>query len=197
MATPLDKYIPNIEDVNPDDLEQGYNPADAEKLAKDENASVLVNLTADEKDKLLKMCKHGEFNQRESAILKVLLGSEWNLNDIGAFLGAASPKTQGKPMSRPAALKELNRIENVVVKRYKQATGKDIDLSAIPKLKRQMKKNVADKKREKWTEERKRKELMREFWKELKEVNRVRRSLGLPPDFSLVPRARHGQSLQS
>lgn len=196
MATPLDKYIPNIEDVNPDDLEQGYNPDDAENVAKDENTSALVNLTSDEKDKLLKMCKHGEFNQRESAILKVLLGSEWNLNDIGAFLGAASPKTQGKPMSRQAALKELNRIESVVAKRFKQFHGKDIDLKKIPELKRQMKQQAADRKRSKQMEERKRKELMREFWKELKEVNRVRRSLDLPPDYSLIPRAYQGQKLQ-
>lgn len=200
MATPIDKYsyrADRPEDVDAEELALGYDPMDAEEYAVeqgiDPNATVLATLTPAEKERLMKMCKHHEFNKREAAVLKMLMGEIWNLDDIGAFLGAASPKTKGKPMSRVAAKKELDRIVNVVGKRAKLQLGREVDLNQIPELKRQMKATATQKKLMKRDEERRRKELMKEFWAELKEVNKVRKGLGLPADYSLVPKAYSGQ----
>lgn len=200
MATPIDKYNYRAdapEDVDMDDLNMGYDPMDAEEYAIqqgiDPESTILATLTPAEKERIAKMCKHHEFNKREAAILKVLMNEIWNLDDIGAFLGAASPKTKGQPMSRVAAKKELDRIVNVVGKRAKLQLGREVDLNQIPELKRQMRATATQKKQMQREQDRRRRELMKEFWNELKEVNRLRKTMGLPPDYSLVPKAYTGQ----
>lgn len=54
------------------------------------------------------------------------------LEDVGAMIGAVSRRTKGKPASKVAALKEVNRILAIIAKRSKAMFGTEVDLTKIP-----------------------------------------------------------------
>lgn len=85
--------------------------------------------TPQEKETLLKQIKHGEYSPLEAAVLRILMGEACTLEELGVMLGATSKKTKGAPMSKVAALKELNRILAIVAKRSKLKLGKAVDLT--------------------------------------------------------------------
>lgn len=175
----------------------GDDPALADEFAKQndigDNETILTLFTPDEKLKLQKMIKHGEFNKTEAAILNALMSEVFNLDQLGVWLGVASPRTKGKPMSRPAVLKELNRILTVVAKRSKSKLGREVDLSQISKVKREIRASNAEKRRQARIKARERKRLEKEFWQAQNELNRVRRDHGLAPMY--YNRAYDGQAL--
>ena len=106
------------------------------------------------------MCKHGEFNPRESAVLKAMMatgdeGEAFNFDELGVYIGAASPRTKGEPTSKVAAYKELNRILEVLAKRA-HFQGKTFNLELFKKFKHD--RNELIKKNKKLAAERKKKE---------------------------------------
>lgn len=135
--------------------------------------TVISMFTPDEKQKLIKMMKAGEFSRQEAAIIRLLMsecakaeeikqmsdmqreaakgqlhiGDPATLDDVGVMIGSASRRSKGKPVSKVAALKEVNRIGAIVAKRSKAKYGKEIDFSNIPKFKREMQKNIEWKKK--------------------------------------------------
>jgi len=151
-----------------------------EKGIKDED-TIISTFTPKEKDDLLKLIKHGEFNAREAAVIKALICEAMSLEELGVYLGVASPKTKGEPMSKVAALKELNRILSVLTKRAYLKTGKKVDLKQIAVMKRKMKEEQAAKNKKAKELAKKRRDLMKEFWKELYALNKVQREHGLKP----------------
>lgn len=144
------------------------------------NDTIVNTFTQDEKKQLLKMIKHGEFSQLEAAVLKALMSEAASLEDIGAMLGSVSRRTKGAPTSKPAALKELNRILAIVAKRSKAKIGREIDLSKIPEYKREMKR-VQEWRKKKAREAKKyAKQQEAEFYKLLKELNQEQAKHNLP-----------------
>lgn len=183
-------------DVDPADVEN--IPSDAEEFALANGLgpddTIMSVFTPQEKERLLKAMKHGEFNPRESAVLKALMsageaeGNAFNLDELGVFIGAASPRTKGQPTSKVAALKELNRILAVLAKRSYIKFGKKIDVDALKnfqKVRNEMlranKAKAAERKRRIRAEQKRRAEAQKEFWKNLSELNRLQRSMGLEP----------------
>lgn len=129
------------------------------------------------------MIKKGEFNDVEGAVLKSLMAEVLTLEQIGVFLGAASPRTKGEPMSKVATLKELNRILKHISGQAKFKFGKSVDLNNITKLRREIKAKNAEKRRQAKELAKERKRLEKEFWKAQDELNKVRRAHGLKPEY--------------
>ena len=164
----------------------------AEKNGLDKNTPIETIFTPQQKNELLKMMKHGEFSPRESAVLKAMMatkeeGEPFNFEELGAFIGAASPRTKGEPTSKVAAYKELNRILNVVAKRA-HFQGKTFNLELFKRFKhdraemiKRNKKLAAEQKKKQREEARKRADAQREFWRELSELNKLQRSMKLEP----------------
>ena len=163
-----------IENVDDTDIDQLDEFAGVRGIGK--NESLLAGLTPEEKDKLLKLCKKKVFNPLETAVIKMLMNTQLSLEDLGVFLGATSKKTGGKPMSKVAAKKELDRIIKVVAKRSQLKFGRAIDLNKIKDLKRIMR----DRQEQIAADKRYYREQMKEFWKNLKELQATQRELGLP-----------------
>ena len=163
----------------------GDDPLLAVKMAEMNNLgpndTIVNTFTPEEKKKLLTMIKKGEFTQLEGAILKMLMSETASLEDIGAMIGATSRRTQGAATSKPAALKELNRILEVVAKRSKAKFGKAADLTKIKTYNDEMKKIAqwrAKKAREAQVYANK---VEREYWKLLAELRRAQKKAGLKP----------------
>ena len=150
-------------------------------LADKENANLGDALDPKSRIELLKMIKHGEFNDQESAILKVLIGEPLNLTELGVWLGVGSKRTGGKPMSKIAARKELMRIQKVVAKRAKIKYGYNIDLSKFDTVKRQIKHDAEEKARAKKRADRelqrKHKSDLADIMQQQKELRKLRKSL--------------------
>lgn len=104
-----------------------------------------------------------------------------NLEDIGAMIGSVSRRTQGAATSKPAALKELNRILATVAKRSKAKFGKEADLSRLKTYGDEMKKIAM------WREKQARKakayanKQEREFYRLLADLRRTQKQYGLKP----------------
>lgn len=131
-----------------------------EKNHLDKDTPIVTLFTPQQKKELLKMFKHGEFNPRESAVLKAMMatgdeGEAFNFEELGVFIGAASPRTKGEPTSKVAAYKELNRILEVLAKRA-HFQGKTFNLELFKKFKHD--RNELIKKNKKLAAERKKKE---------------------------------------
>ena len=144
------------------------------------NDTIINCFTPDEKKQLLKMCKNGEFNQLETAVIHYLMSEVATLEDLGAMIGAVSRRTHGEPTSKVGALKELNRILAVIAKRSKAKFGKEIDLKKAAKYMKEMKKIEAwrkKKERDAWHYANK---VEREFWQNLKELRQEQSKHGLP-----------------
>lgn len=140
-----DSKKPAIQKQGVDTSPEGQkdHPLTAEEFAEqhglDKNTPIETVFTPQQKQQLLKMMKHGEFTPRESAVLKAMMatkeeGEPFNFEELGAFIGAASPRTKGEPTSKVAAYKELNRILNVVAKRAK-FQGKTFNLELFKQFK--------------------------------------------------------------
>lgn len=169
------------QDVDPN----GDDPSTADAAAKeagiDDNGTIVNTFTPQEKETLLKQIKHGEYSPLEAAVLRILMGEACTLDELGVMLGATSKKTKGAPMSKVAALKELNRILAIVAKRSKLKLGKAVDLTQISKVKREIRQQNAEKRRQAKEKEKYRREMQKQFWQELKELNKVQRQHGLKP----------------
>lgn len=163
-----------IEDIDDNDIDALDQFAGVRGIGK--NETLLAGLDPEEKDRIIKMCKRKEFNPLESAMLKILMNTQLGLEDLGVFLGATSQKTGGKPMSKVAAKKELDRIIKVVAKKSKLKYGHAIDLNKIKELKKALRI-----KQEKIAEDKRYyRQQMKEFWKNLKDLQATQRELGLP-----------------
>ena len=127
------------------------HPVEAIKIAEENglgpNDTIVNTFTSAEKQKLLKMIKHGEFNAIEGAVLKALMSEAMTLDELAVMLGARSERTKGQPMSKVAALKELNRILAVVAKRSKAKLGREVDLTKIKAYKAEIRRQEAEKRR--------------------------------------------------
>lgn len=152
----------------------------AEENELGENDTIINTFTPAEKTLLLKMIKDGEFTQLEGAILRMLMSEAGTLEDIGAMIGAVSRRTKGAATSKPAALKEVNRILQVVAKRSKAKFGKEADLSKIRDYKTEMKKIEEFRRKKAKEAEKYAKQQEQEFYKLLKELNQAQAEKGLP-----------------
>lgn len=146
-----------------------------------DDTPITALFTPEEKQRLMKMIKHGEFNVKEAAILKVLMAEAFNFEELGVYLGVCSPKTKGEPMSKIAARKELMRILKVLGKRA------HINADALMNVGKTMSANAAEARAKRADYKRKYKEYQRrkrdaykEFWDNLRELNRAQRKAGLP-----------------
>lgn len=111
-------------DTSEEGLLDDYQAAEefAEEHGLSRDTPILSVFSQKQKADLLRMIKHGEFTPIESAILKAMMATgesgdpteAFNLEELGAFIGAWSPRSKGKPVSKVAAQKELNRILDVV-----------------------------------------------------------------------------------
>ena len=144
------------------------------------NETIIDTFTPEMKVKLSKMIKHGEFTQQEAAVLQYLMGETATLESLAVMLGAKSERTHGQPMSKPAALKELNRILDVVAKRSQAKIGKRIDLSQIAQFKKAQKQQQIERNKEKREERKRAREAYKEFWRLQRELHQVQRAHGLP-----------------
>lgn len=181
-------------DTSPEGMQD--HPLTAEKWAEehgiDKNTPIVTLFTPQQKKELLRMMKHHEFNDRESAVLKAMMstgdeGEAFNFEELGVFIGASSPRTKGEPTSKVAAYKELNRILEVLAKRA-HFQGKTFNLELFKKFKhdrneliKKNKKLAAERKKKEREMARRRAEAQKEFWKELTELNKLQRSKGLEP----------------
>lgn len=102
------------------------------------------------------------------------------LEDVGAMIGSVSRRTGGQPTSKPAALKEVNRILGIVAKRSKAKFGKEVDLTKIPQYKREMKRITEWRKKKARQAEKYAKQQEAEFYKALKELHQEQSKRGLP-----------------
>lgn len=168
-------------DVDPNGDDPNIANAEAQKAGIDDNGTIVNTFTPQEKETLLKQIKHGEYSPLEAAVLRILMGEACTLEELGVMLGATSKKTKGAPMSKVAALKELNRILAIVAKRSKLKLGKAVDLTQISKVKREIRQQNAEKRRQAKEKEKYRREMQKQFWQELKELNKVQRQHGLKP----------------
>ena len=170
-------------DVSPEGLQD--HPIEAITYAEERglgpNQTIISVFTPDMKEKLKKMLKHGEFNKKEAAVLKYLMTEEGNLDDLSVMLGAASKRTNGAPMSKVAALKELNRILEVIAKRSYVKLGKRVDLSKIKEYKIAMRKADAERHKKQKEQKRLAREAYKEFWATLRDLNATQRKHGLKP----------------
>lgn len=170
-------------DVSPEGLQD--RPVEAVAYAEEHNLgpnqTIVSVFTPDMKKKLKKMLRYGEFNKKEAAVLKYLMTEEGNLDDLSVMLGAASKRTNGAPMSKVAALRELNRILEVIAKRSYVKLGRRVDLSKIKEYKIAMRKADAERHREQKEQKRLAREAYKEFWAALKDLNATQRKHGLKP----------------
>lgn len=166
------------------DFENNPHPIVAVAFAEENNLgpneTIVDIFTPDEKLKLSKMIKHGEFNQQESAILQYLMSEAGTLESLAVMLGARSERTKGKPMSKVAALKEINRILNVVAKRSQAKLGKRIDLAKIAEYRKEMKAQEIQRKKEARENKKKARIAYQEFQTALKELWAVQTAHNLP-----------------
>ena len=144
------------------------------------NETIIDTFTPEMKVKLSKMIKHGEFTQQEAAVLQYLMGETATLESLAVMLGAKSERTHGQPMSKPAALKELNRILDVIAKRSQAKIGRRVDLSQIAQFKKQQKQQQIERNKEKREERKRAREAYKEFWRLQRELHQVQRAHGLP-----------------
>lgn len=161
--------------------------------------TVVQMFTPDEKQELLKLIKKGEFSPLEAAVIRMLMseaarieevkqmsdlqkevasksihiGEPATLDDVGIVIGASSRRSGGKPVSKVAALKEVNRIGAIIARRSKAKYGKEIDFKSIPKFKREMEKVAAWRKKKIRDAERYANAQEREFHKLLAELHRT------------------------
>lgn len=177
--------VPN----NPEEMND--DPILAVKFAEEHNLgpnqTIVDIFTPDEKLKLMQMIRKGEFNPIESAVLKYLMSEAGTLEDVGVMIGAQSGRSKGEPVSKPAALKEVNRILKVVAKRSKAAFGREINLNAIPKYKQEQRRiqrervqKAAQMKAEQREQKKRAIEAEREFYKLLRELRKTQAEHGLP-----------------
>ena len=143
------------------------------------DGSIIDLFTPDEKKKLLQMCKNGEFSQFETSVIHYLMSEAGTLEDLGAMMGAVSRRSKGEPMSKPAALKELNRILEIMSKRSKAKFGKAIDLKKIKSYQSEMKKITAARIKKQKEAKHYANKVEREFWQNLKELRQVQSQHGL------------------
>lgn len=144
------------------------------------NETIIDTFTPDMKVKLSKMIKHGEFTKQEGAVLQCLMSEAATLETLAVMLGAKSTRTHGQPMSKPAALKELNRILDVVAKRSQAIIGKRIDLSQIAQFRKEQKRQQIERNKEKREARRREREAYKEFWRLERELHQAQRAHGLP-----------------
>lgn len=144
------------------------------------NDTIINTFTPDEKKQLLKMIKNKEFNQLEAAVLRALMSEAGTLEDVGAMIGSVSRKTKGAPTSKPAALKELNRILEIVAKRSKAKFGKEVDLKKLSNYKSEMKKITEFRRKKAKAAEKYAKEQEKEFYRLLKELHAEEDKHGIP-----------------
>lgn len=144
------------------------------------NETIIDTFTPDMKVKLSKMIKHGEFTQQEGALLQYLMSEAATLESLAAMLGAKSTRTHGQPMSKPAALKELNRVLDVVAKRSQAKIGKRVDLSQIAQFRKEQKRQQIERNKEKREARKREREAYKEFWRLERELHQVQRAHGLP-----------------
>lgn len=163
----------------------GEHPLEAITYAEENNLgpnqTIIGSFTPEAKTKLEKLIKHNEFTPLEAAVLKALMSEEANLQDLGVMLGAKSKKTNGQPMSKVAAFKQLNRIFEIIAKRSAIKLGKKIDLAKLAEYKKAMKQAEIDKKKNAKDAKQKYKEAYKEFWTLLHELNQEQRAHGLKP----------------
>lgn len=109
------------------------------------------------------------------------MSEELTLDELGVMLGAKSEKTKGQPMSKVAALKELNRILAVVAKRSKAKLGRAVDLTKIKAYRAEIKRQDAERRKKAAEAKKKAKAAQKEFWQLLSELNKEQRKHGLKP----------------
>lgn len=169
-----------VRDVDPNE----DHPLEAITYAEEHNLgpnqTIIDTFTPAEKTKLLKMIKNGEFSALEGAVIKAIMSEQLTLEELGAMMGAQSRRTKGAPLSKPGTLKELNRILDIIAKRSKAITGKQVDLKMIPKYKAAMKKNYEFRKKKAKKAQVYANKQEQEFRKLLRELHAEQDKLGLP-----------------
>jgi hypothetical protein len=159
-----------VRGVEPD----GEDPMLAIKYAEEHNLgpdnTIIDTFTIDEKKKLLKMIKNGEFSPLEAGVLRALMSEAATLEEVGAMIGATSRRSKGEPVSKPAAIKELNRILKIVGKRSKAILGKEVDLKQVAEWKREQKRLAAWRLKKAREAKRYAAKVVKEYWEGLKEL---------------------------
>lgn len=161
------------------------HPLEAVKYAEEHNLgpnnTIIDTFTPDEKQKLLKMIKKGEFSPLEAGVIRALMSEAATLEEVGAMIGAASRRSGGEPVSKPAAIKEINRILEIIARRSKAKLGKAVDLSKIAEWKREQKKLAAWRIKKAKEARRYADKVEKEYWQLLKELRATQKAHGLKP----------------
>lgn len=159
------------------------HPLEAIKYAEEHNLgpnnTIIDTFTPAEKQKLLKMMKKGEFSPLEAGVLRALMSEAATLEEVGAMIGAASRRSKGEPISKPGAIKEINRILDIVARRSKAKTGKAVDLSKIPEWRREAKKLAAWRAKKAKEARKYADKVEKEYWQLLKELRATQKAAGL------------------
>jgi PBP1b-binding outer membrane lipoprotein LpoB len=143
------------------------------------NNTIVDLFTPDEKAKLNTMIRKGKFTQLEGAVIHALMSEAATLEDIGAMLGAVSRRTKGKPTSKAGAIKELNRILQIIADESKAKFGRTIDLSKLKKFDVLMKKARLERAKKAREARRRANEAEKEYWRLLKELRATQKAHGL------------------
>lgn len=170
-----------VRDVDPNEEGPLLAVTYAEEHKLGPNDTIINTFTQDEKQQLLKMIKKGEFSQLEAGIIRSLMSEAATLEEVGAMIGAVSRRTGGAPASKPAAIKEINRILKIVAKRSKALIGKEIDLNKISAYRREQKRLAAWRAKKAREAKRYANDVEKEYWKLLKELRATQKAHGLKP----------------
>lgn len=161
------------------------HPLEAVKYAEEHNLgpnnTIIDTFTPEEKQKLLKMIKKGEFSPLEAGVIRALMSEAATLEEVGAMIGAVSRRSGGEPVSKPAAIKEINRILEIIARRSKAKLGKAVDLSKIAEWKREQKKLAAWRIKKAKEARRYADKVEKEYWQLLKELRATQKAYGLKP----------------
>ena len=170
-----------VRGVEPNDADPLLAVKYAEEHNLGPNNTIIDTFTPAEKQQLLKMIKKGEFSPLEAGVIRALMSEAATLEEVGAMIGAVSRRSGGAPVSKPAAIKEINRILEIIAKRSKAKLGKVVDLSKIAEWKREQKKLAAWRIKKAKEARRYADKVEREYWQLLKELRATQKAAGLKP----------------
>ena len=126
-----------------------------------------------------------EIAKKSQSARKYMAADPATLQDVGVVIGAGSRRTNGKPVSKPAAIKEINRILKVVAKRSKAKYGTAIELEKFAELKDEIRHQVetrkAAEKKAQFEERKRANAAAKEFYKLIAELHREERKHGIAP----------------
>jgi len=144
-------------------------------------------------DELMDMCdavnkklpRNPEAASRKAGnAIKAIQTRGGDLEDVGTMIGSHSRRSKGAPVSKSAAIREINRILEIIAKRSKARFGKAIELQKIIDFRDWIRRTTAEKLKEyKKAQTQKRiyaNKVAKEFYKLVADLHRTQDRHGLP-----------------